>query len=222
MGTHNRLAFLADTYIELIGVFDAGRSSSPRPHSRSDALRSAPREDGRGSRPTPLPATTPGRGHRLRPAGSPIGEPGPGASAAGRRDRPLGHRVPLARAREPPFLIEHETAGAEWGPEARSERDAFRHPGGGRVRLARLTVPVRSPEVAAARWSAVLALRFTANTGDRLTVMTSVGSQEIVLVPRAAGVLSTVDLSADTGSSPVDMEHIGLRWRRRGRPPAPR
>jgi HPt (histidine-containing phosphotransfer) domain-containing protein len=72
---------------------------------------------------------------RLRAAGSPIGEP-----VAGSRVGPDGEVVrwvcafPELGPERPPFLIEHETAGAEWDDEARAARAAFRHPGGGRVR----------------------------------------------------------------------------------------
>ena len=223
-GTHNRLVFLGDSYLELIGVDDASLVGTAATNAVGRAALDL-LDDGREGLATLALATDDAAAEvaRLRASGSAIGDPVPGS-----RSRPDGEVVrwitafPELGPEAPPFLIEHEPAGREWGPTARAARAAYRHPTGGIVRLARLTVPVRSPEVAAARWSAVLALRFTANTGDRLTVMTSVGSQEIVLVPRAAGVLSTVDLSADTGSSPVDMEHIGLRWRRRGRPPAPR
>ena len=51
---------------------------------------------------------------------------------------------------EPPFLIEHADEGAEWGDEARAERAAFRHPGGGRVRLTRLTLSCTNPGATAA------------------------------------------------------------------------
>ena len=63
---------------------------------------------------------------RLRAGGSPIGEP-----VAGSRVRPDGGVVrwltafPPAGSGEPPFLIEHEYAGAEWGDEARAARAAF-------------------------------------------------------------------------------------------------
>ena len=85
-----------------------------------------------------------GEVERLRAAGSSIGDAVPGS-----RRRPDGELVrwvtafPILGPERPPFLIEHEPVGAEWGPEARAARAAFRHPVGGAVRLEGLTIPAR-------------------------------------------------------------------------------
>ncbi len=144
MGTYNRLAFLGDTYLELIGVFDAAlvRSSTAFAVGRA-ALTLL--ESGREGLATYALATDDVAEDvaRLRAAGSPIG-----GAVAGSRQRDDGEIVrwvtafPELGPEHAPFLIEHELAGAEWGPEARAARSAFRHPGGGRVRLVSLELPV--------------------------------------------------------------------------------
>ena len=112
---------------------------------------------------------------RLRAAGSRIGVP-----VAGSRTRPDGEVVrwvtafPALGPDEPPFLIEHELAGAEWGPEARAARAAFRHPGGGALRLASLVVPVADPTDRGAAYRDVLGL---AADGGRVAL----GGQTVLL-----------------------------------------
>jgi hypothetical protein len=49
---------------------------------------------------------------------------------------------------EPPFLIEHELAGPEWGGEARAARASFVHPFGGTARLVGLELAVADPAAA--------------------------------------------------------------------------
>ena len=145
-GTFNRLAFLGDTYLELIGVFDRALVGHPR-RPRWAGRRSALLDAGREGLATYALATDDVDGDvgRLRAAGSSIATP-----VDGSRTRPDGEVVrwrtagPAApRPVRPPFLIEHEDAGAEWGAEARAARAAFRHPGGGRLRLTTLELPAR-------------------------------------------------------------------------------
>ena len=140
MGTHNRLAFLGDTYVELIGVFDAALVRSSTSFAVGNAALAHLETRGEGLATYALATDDVARDvERLRAAGSPIDEP-----VAGSRVRPDGEVVrwvcafPELGPDRPPFLIEHEPAGAEWGEEARAARAAFRHPGGGRVRLTAL------------------------------------------------------------------------------------
>ncbi len=143
MGTYNRLVFLGDTYIELIGVFDAALVRSSSSFAVGNAALAQLEARGDGLATYALATGDVARDvERLRTAGSPIGEP-----VTGSRVRPDGEVVrwvcsfPELGPERPPFLIEHETVGAEWGDEARAARAAFRHPGGGRVRLTALEIP---------------------------------------------------------------------------------
>jgi fermentation-respiration switch protein FrsA (DUF1100 family) len=121
-GTRNRLLWLGDTYVELVTVFDrrlAERSWLGRPTLRGLA-------DG----PTPIcwALSTDDLDldrAEMNSAGATLG-----AAFAGERRRPDGQIVRWRLALPPevdlarPFLIEHDTAAAEWTPENRAERAA--------------------------------------------------------------------------------------------------
>ena len=110
----------------------------------------------------------------------------------------------------PPFLIEHEPLGAEWGPDARSARAAFRHPVGGAVRLDTLTIPVPDLRAAADRYRNELAIAFDGASATR------VGGQVIALAAADAGdATPIVDLVGERGSAGLDLVLFGIRWRRR-------
>jgi len=204
-GTFNRLAFLGDTYLELIGVFDRGQVEDPdaSPVGRAAA---AVLDDGREGLATYALATDDIDAAASR---SGMGRPVPGS-----RRRPDGELVrwvtafPELGVDRPPFLIWHEPVGAEWGAEARAARAAFRHPVGGRVRLAALTIPVGDPE-------ATLRAYDTAHGTGGGPDGIKVAGQRIVLVRRDGREPPTVDLVADPGTEPVELDRFGVRWRRR-------
>ncbi len=141
----------------------------------------------------------------LQADGSPIGEP-----VAGARARPDGETVRWSTAwadlgpDRPPFLIEHELAGAEWGPEASAARAAFRHPAGGRVRLTALELPATDPDALAEAYGRVLGIAFS--EGWRCAI----GSQALELCPEAT--IPVVRLAGDPGTPPLDLERLGIRW----------
>ena len=211
-GTHNRLAFLGDTYLELIGVFDRELVATPEA-SPVGRVAMAVLDAGREGLATYALATddVEAEVERLRAAGSPIGDAVPGSRR--RADGELVRWVtafPALGPDRPPFLIEHERAGAEWGPDARSARAAFRHPVGGAVRLEALTIPVPDVPAAADRYRVVLGIVFDAAGTTR------VGGQAITLVD--AGSFDgppVVDLVGEPGSATLDLVLFGIRWRRR-------
>jgi hypothetical protein len=215
MGTYNRLAFLGDTYLELIGVFDAKLVRSSAAFKVGGAAL-ALLETGREGLATYALATDDMAGdvRRLRATGSPIGEP-----VAGSRQRDDGEVVrwvaafPELGPEGPPFLIEHEPVGAEWGPEARAVRAAFRHPGGGRLRLATLELPVVGAPAVADAYGAALGIAFSEHW--RATV----GEQQVVL--RDGGSEPVVELAGGPGTVPLDLVRLGLRWRRERAAPTP-
>jgi hypothetical protein len=214
IGTFNRLAFLGDTYLEVIGVFDRElvRSSVTFAVGRASM---ALLDEGREGLATYALATddVAGDAARLRAGGSPIGEP-----VAGSRTRPDGGVVrwltafPPAGFCEPPFLIEHEYAGAEWGDHARAARAAFRHPVGGRVRMTSLELPVADPRETAEAYRSVLGVAFSG--GWR----TAVGEQAVVLRGAAPLDPPVVRLEAEPGTPPLHLVSYGIRW---VRDPAP-
>ena len=141
LGTFNRLIWLGDSYLELIGVFDRALAESswigaPTLHTL----------DIGGGLVTWAIATDELEHDvaALRGAGSDLGEP-----IAGERRRTDGHivRWRLSMPRQlgpgdPPFLIEHSPTSAEWTPTDRAKRSAQRHPLGGPVRIEVLELPV--------------------------------------------------------------------------------
>ncbi len=159
-GTFNRLIFLGDTYVELIGVWDrALAAANPIGAAALSAL-----DAGTPGLVTWAIATDDARREvaSLRAAGSPIGDAVPGE-----RIRPDGEAVrwhvatapPLAAGR-PPFLIEHEAGGPEWSDEARRARAAFVHPFGGRARIVGLELAVGGPAEVASAFAQTIGVRF--------------------------------------------------------------
>ena len=206
-GTFNRLAFLGDTYLELIGVFDRGLVLAAGTFAvgrAALALLDAGRE---GLATYALASDDIERDVRaLWAEGSPIGEP-----VAGSRVRPDGGVVrwitafPDLRPDRPPFLIEHERAGAEWGPEDRAAWAAFRHPVGGRVRLTAIEIPVAHPRATAVAYAATIGVVFDEGA------QSVVGGQAIRLRP-ADGAPPVVRLAAEPGTRALDVVRFGLRW----------
>jgi hypothetical protein len=151
-------------------------------------------------------------GATLSAGGSPIAAP-----VAGSRTRPDGEVVrwqtafpPLGPA-EPPFLIEHDMTGAEWGNEARVARSAFEHPVGGRLRMTGLELAVPDPSAAAARFARWSGLGFEAD------LHASVGGQTVTLRPAGDGRddLPIVAIeAADPASPTLDLVRFGVRWQR--------
>jgi catechol 2,3-dioxygenase-like lactoylglutathione lyase family enzyme len=208
-GTYNRLAFLGETYLELIGVFDMSLvAANPGFAVGAAALRHLDHV-GEGLVTYALASDAIDADvARLRAEGSPISLP-----VAGSRRRVDGELVrwwtafpPSLGPDEPPFLIQHELAGAEWGDAARAERAAFRHPVGGAVHLVSLELPVGDPEAVAERYGRTLGIAFS--EGWRVAI----GDQAVVLSPR--GTEPVVELAVDPGTPGLETVRHGVRWRR--------
>lgn len=141
LGTWNRLVWLGDTYLELIGVFDRGLAEG----SWIGAPTVRALDAGGGLATWAVATDAIDRDvARLTATGSGLAEP-----MTGERRRPHGAvvRWRLSAGRElgllrPPFLIEHDSDGAEWTPEDRAARVREVHPAGGPVRLETLELEV--------------------------------------------------------------------------------
>ena len=210
-GTFNRLAFLGDTYLELIGVFDRALAGSATGSAVARSTLAVLDAGGEGLASFAL-ATDDIEGDvaRLRGQGSAISPP-----VDGFRARPDGEVVRWRTAAasvgpgEPPFLIEHENAGAEWGEAARAARAAFEHPAGGRVRLASLEVPCADAASAAAAFARTLGLTFVAAADGGLEAR--IGPQ-VVRLSRARRSEPTVTLAGDALGR-LDLLRCGILWR---------
>jgi hypothetical protein len=174
LGTFNRIVWLGDSYLELIGVFDASLAATGwlgRPVLRS--------LDAGGGLAAWAVAVDDLSGH-LAWTGADSRLAGP---AEGERRRPDGRLVRWKVAHPPeigadaPFLIEHDASAAEWTLDERRERAAERHPMGGRVRLASIDFEMPSPPASAGRLRT--ALGATAEPDGRRAVLVRIGSQSV-------------------------------------------
>ena len=159
-GTFNRLIFLGDTYLELIGVWDRALAAA----NPIGAAALAALDAGTPGLVTWGIATDDARREvaALRRERSPIGD-----AAPGERIRPDGKPVrwhvaiaPPLGADRPPFLIEHEAGGPEWSDEARRARAAFVHPFGGRARIVGLELAVARPAEVATAFAQTIGVGF--------------------------------------------------------------
>jgi hypothetical protein len=210
LGTFNRLVWLGDTYVELIGVFDralAERSWIGAPTLRMLAIG--------GGLATWAIATDTLEADlaALRAAGSDLDD-----SMAGERLRADGAVVrwrvatPPLGPSEPPFLIEHDPMSAEWTSADRAARSAQAHPLGGPVRLEVLELAVDDVNRTMQRFVRTAGLRFRPSLSGGGSRDADVGRQIIRLRPRRGGAGSAViRLVAPVREDRV-VELVGCRW----------
>ena len=186
LGTFNRIAFLGDAYLELMGVEDAAEAAGWTIGSAAvQAL-----ERGGGFSTYGLVDD----GIRNSVARLQVNGSGIGPVVHGSRERLDGERVewwtaspPQLGPDRPPFLIKHLAAGAEWGADALAARRAFVHPLGAPVRLLGIEIGLPEPFGLAAACARQLDLEFTAvgETGEGGGAV-RVGPHAIVLTPTAS------------------------------------
>lgn len=208
-GTFNRIVWLADAYLELVGVEDRELALA-KPFGR--AVVQAIDERGGGlvtyalaDDDIELTASA------LRAAGSTIGPVIRGSRR--RADRELvewwSAQPEEIGPDQVPFLIQHAATGAEWSREAVEARAAFAHPLGSPAILVRLDLATNDPPGLAGTYAEQLGLEFWA-VAD-LAVCT-VGRHTIRLVPRREmQVPAVVTLGADI-ELPRSAPALGMRF----------
>jgi len=219
-GTGNRLVFLGDAYLELIGVWDRALALA---HPIGAAVVRALDANAPGLVTYAL-ATDGARREvmALRAAGSPISD-----AIAGSRVRPDGEVVawqcafpPLLGLTEAPFLIEHELSGSEWGEGARRARAAFLHPFGGTARLVGIEVVVPDPAATAAAYASVVGVAVPPGPGPVPGEREArIGGHGIRLVPPSAGGVAASEPAArvaiaGTAGERVLRDLFGVRFAR--------
>lgn len=205
LGTFNRIAFLGDAYLELIGVDDAAAAAGwPIGAATLRALERGGGFATYGLVDDAIRYTV----ARLQANGSGIGP-----VVHGSRERPDGERVEWWTASpaqlgpdQPPFLIKHLSAGAEWGSAALAARRAVVHPADSRASLIGLELAVPDPLWLAAQCLVEIGLEF--QSIGRSAVAT-IGSQRIRLVPAATGSRVVVTLRIGPGPTRT-VNAIGL------------
>ena len=207
-GTFNQLIWLGDSYIELMGVFDAelARRSWWGSHILQRLASAPAAHAGLALASDDLPADV----NRLRGMGSPISDPIPGE-----RVRPDGDIVRWRIARPPApdldlglvILIEHDSDAAEWRPADRHARAAETHPLGTPGRLVSVQLPVADMRAATMRLLRELGLQFRPSLAGRGARDTSIGQQTLRL---AAGGQPTIVVAAGAAERQLDL--LGFRW----------
>ena len=194
-GTFNRIAFLGDAYLELMGVNDPAAAAGWA--IGAAAVRAL--EHGGGLATYGLVDDAIRNSvKRLQANGSSIGP-----VVHDSRERPDGEMVEWWTAsvgelgpERPPFLIKHLYAGAEWGPDALAARRAFVHQLGSPAVIEQLQVATPDPQGVAAACYRDLDLQFWA-VGD--VAVCSVGRHAIRLVGGEAG--ATIVIGAEVDAS---------------------
>jgi Glyoxalase-like domain len=210
LGTFNRLVWLGDTYLELIGIFDpelAAASWLGAPTVRALA-------GGRGLVTWAVASDDIRDDVRaLRERGSDIGEPD-----SGERLRPDGQvvRWTLATAPRldrdlPPFLIEHDPTGAEWTPEDRDARQADP------ARLTTLEIAVGDVAATIGRYLRTTGLRFRPSLAGGGARDTTIGDQTVRIRPQRDPRVPTSAIHlAIAGAAQRELDLLGCRWIIRG------
>lgn len=211
MGTFNRLVWLGDTYLELIGVFD--RALAAPSWIGAPTLRTLDAGGGLATWAIATDALEPDAA-RLRAIGSDLGDP-----IAGERRRPDGAvvRWRLAAPRalgpsEPPFLIEHDPTSAEWTPADRAARAALPHPIGGPVSLEVLELPVDDVPGWIQRFTRTAGVRFRPSLAGGGSRDADVGPQIVRLRPRRGGSGSAVIRLTAPVADERARDLLGCRW----------
>jgi catechol 2,3-dioxygenase-like lactoylglutathione lyase family enzyme len=194
LGTVNRLVWLGDTYLELVGVFDAALAR--RSWLGGPVL--AVLDGGADGGLVTWAIAVDDLDETLRWAPPDGGLLGP---LEGERRRPDGRVVrwrlahPAELSPTAPFLIEHDREAAEWSPAEQASRAQERHPLGGRARLVALEVEAASPAVAAGRLRSLLAA--SVEPAGRAAVRIRLGEHEVRFVASRPGPGAIVDVVAD-------------------------
>jgi hypothetical protein len=210
LGTFNRLIWLGDSYLELVGVFDRALAASS--WLGAPTLRTLDMGGGLAT----WAIATDELDHDvagLRGAGSDLGE-----TIAGERRRTDGRIVrwrismpPQLGPGEPPFLIEHGPTSAEWTRTDRANRAAQRHPIGGTIRIEALELPVDDVNGMIQRLLRTTGLRFRPSLSGGGSRDADIGGQIVRLRPRRGGSGSAVIHLAAPIREPRTAELLGCR-----------
>lgn len=209
-GTYNRIAFLRESYVELIGVEDRVAAETGRIGAAvARTLREQP--DGGFATFALLDDDLDATVERLRGAGSEIGP-----VMRGSRLTSGGETVEwwTATFRDlgpgaPPFLIRHARHGSEWSDEAVARRGSSVHPAGCVISLALLELATADPDALAARYRSQLGLTSETVGDDRLV---DIGPHTVLLGPLADAGSSVTIVLACPGGERRSIARFGVQF----------
>jgi hypothetical protein len=210
-GTHNRLFWLGDSYLELMGIFDAALAQKSwwGSHVLTVLAQGEAGYAALALRSDDLDADI----GRFRERSSPISDPAPGE-----RVRPDGEivrwRIGHLPAPDPElgliFVIEHDESAAEWRPADRAARASQVHPMDRAVRLLRVSLPVHAPGRTGMLLLRDFGLQFRPSLAGGGVRDTSLGDQ-VLRLEHGGG--ESQPIVVITGSpSPGELRLLGLRW----------
>ena len=217
-GTQNRLIWLGDSYLELVGIADPEVAAG----SWFGSLMLAELERGEGLATWAVASDAlEADVAALLSFGSSLGEP-----AVGERRRDDGSlvrwRVSLPERTGPtePFVIEHDPLSAEWMPADRAARQDAHHPLGGPVRLEVLELPTVNVPATIQRLTRTLGLRFRPSLAGHGARDANLGPQLVRLAPArpapdthpvVPATPPTIRLSSPAGDDRT-VTALGCRW----------
>jgi hypothetical protein len=206
LGTFNRLVWLGDTYLELIGIFDPKLAAASWIGAPADRALAAG-----GGLATWAVASDDLRADvdALRERGSDLSAP-----VHGERIRPDGQvvRWRLAAAPKldlelPPFLIEHDASSAEW---TRADRAARQD---GPARLTTLEIAVSDVSATIGQYLRTTGLRFRPSLVGQGVRETTLGTQGVRIRPVRDPATPDVTVHlAIAGAPPSEVDLLGCRW----------
>lgn len=219
LGTFNRLIWLGNSFVELIGIED--RALAQASWLGRPVVTAAEAGGGFATWAAATDRLT-AEVADLRAGGSDLSDPVPGE-----RIRPDGRLVRWTLAApqllgplEPPFLIEHDLAAAEWSPAEQAGRAAERHPIGGPVRFETLELPAEDIPLANRRYLRTTGIGpFRPSLAGRGARDATVGPHTIRFSPsRASGWpvatlhLRVIDPAVASGTILRDLDLLGCHW----------
>jgi hypothetical protein len=215
-GTYNRLTWLGDSYVELMGVFNRELAGASWWGVRMlDVIGRAGDRGGGYAGMAFACDDLETEIVRLRALGSAISDP-----IDGQRARPDGQVVRWRIARLPApdpelgllFLIEHDSTSAEWRTEDRAARAAEELPQLGRARLTRVELPVADVARSLMRLLRDLGLQFRPSLAGGGARDTSIASQTLRIRPAAGGASPTIGMRASALAEARHTTLLGCRW----------
>jgi len=211
LGTFNRLVWLGDTYLELLGIFDPALAE--RSWIGAPTVETLSRGGGLATWAIATDALAIDLA-ALRAVGSDLGDP-----IDGERRRSDGTLVswslaapPRLGPSEPPFLIEHDRASAEWTPPERAARLVLAHPLGGPVRLAALELALDDVSRTGQRFTRTTGLRFRPSLSGGGSRDADIGTQIVRLRPRRGGNGASVIRLVAPVAEERAADLLGCRW----------